>query len=224
MGLVGQSGSGKSTLARCVAGLQKPDGGSILFRSVNIFPHEENRKRFRAEIQMVFQASSASLDPMMTVKECLREGIEARPHAGAPDINEAMCELLDAVSLEKDLLTCYPDQLSGGQRQRIALARALAAQPTLLILDEPTSALDLLTQQQILSLLCWVRERFYLSIILITHDLGIALSVCDRIAVLHDGVIVEDATPRVLGSYQQHPVTRQLFSDSLLSSSQESLP
>ncbi len=218
LGLVGKSGSGKSTLARCIAGLQKPDGGSIVFRSVNIFPHEKNRKRFSAEIQMVFQANSASLDPMMTVRECLIEGAEARLHAGAPNIEEVLCELLEATGLEKDLLTCFPGQLSGGQRQRIAIARALAAQPSLLILDEPTSALDLLTQRQVLSLLRRVRQQFRLSILLISHDIGIAMSACDRIAVLHDGVIVEDAAPHTLASYQQHPFTWQLFSDSLLSS------
>jgi ABC-type glutathione transport system ATPase component len=172
---------------------------------------------------MVFQASGASLDPRMSVRDCLREGIEARPHAGAPNIDEAMFELLEAMGLESDLLPLLPGQLSGGQRQRIAIARAFAAQPSLLILDEPTSALDLITQRQILSLLPQTRDRFHVSIILITHDLDTAVSVCDRIAVLHDGAIVEQAASRELASYQRHPFTRQLFADSLLNFSPERL-
>ncbi len=221
LGLVGPSGSGKSTLARCIVGLQRPDRGSILFKSVNIFPEENNRRRFRTEMQMVFQASSASLNPMMSVRDCLREGLEARPHAGAPDLEEAMVELLEAMGLESDLLPLLPGQLSGGQRQRIAIARALAAQPSLLILDEPTSALDLLTQRQILSLLLQIRDRFHLSLLLITHDLDTALRVCDRIAVLHGGVIVEHAASRELASSPKHPFTQQILADSFLSSSPE---
>jgi ABC-type glutathione transport system ATPase component len=218
LGLVGESGSGKSTLARCIAGLQRPDDGIIRFKSVNLFPQERNRARFPAEIQLVFQAGSAALDPMMTVRACLMEGIEAQHHAGAPDPDETLCEILEAMALEKNVLNCFPPQLSGGQRQRVAIARALAARPSLLLLDEPTSALDVITQRQVLKLLHHLQEGLHLSILLITHDIGLAMSICNEIAVLHDGTIVECAEPHALASSPQHHFTRQLLRDAFLCS------
>ncbi len=216
LGLVGKSGSGKSTLARCIAGLQKPDDGVIRFKSVNLFPQARNRARFPTQIQLVFQACSAALDPMMTIRACLMEGIEAQPHAGSPDPDEILYEILEAMCLDKSVLNCLPAQLSGGQRQRVAIARALAAQPSLLILDEPTSALDVITQRQILHSLRHLQERLHLSILLITHDIGLAMNMCDEISVLDNGTIAETAEPRVLVSSPQHHFTRQLLRDSFL--------
>lgn len=219
VGLLGGSGSGKTTLAYCIAGFRKADGGEIIYRGANIHPTTRNRDRFPLEIQMVFQTSSASLNPMLTVRECLEEAINARHQpekrngAGpSPD------DLLMSVGLEAGLLTRTPTQLSGGQRQRIAIARALAGKPRLLILDEPTSALDIVTQQQILSLIRDLHAREHFAALLITHDIRVAAAMCNRIAVLHGGRIVEEGPSAELLATQRHPATKQLVAASGISS------
>lgn len=211
--VVGQSGGGKSTLARCIAGLQKPDAGRIIFDGLEIFPREKHRKRFPLDIQLIFQASAASLDPMMSIEEILLEGVTARQEARRTEARAILTHLLEMVGLEPVMLARLPSQLSGGERQRIAIARALAAEPRFLILDEPTSALDVVTQQQILLLLRRLRQARRLTMLFVTHDLAVALQLCDRIAVLHDGIIVEDAPARELISAPQHPFTRRLVHD-----------
>lgn len=219
VGLLGRSGSGKSTLARCIVGLQVPDEGEIRYRDINLFPRIENRNRFPLEIQMLFQASSASLNPMMTVKECLDEGIKARRSFEEKPENSAEAErLLTSVGMSEELLDRFPSQLSGGQRQRIAIARALSVQPKLLILDEPTSALDTITQVQVLSLLKRLQAALQFSILFITHDIQIAFMFCDRIAILHEGRIVEDEPIDNLLTRQKHPYTQLLFAYSRISS------
>lgn len=216
VGIVGQSGSGKSTLARCIAGLQRPDSGTILFDGLNVFPTEGKRKCIPCDIQMVFQASGASLDPTMKVHDILMEGITARTKVNGKYVQGIAYDLIEMVGMEPDLLSRLPIQLSGGERQRIAFARALAAQPRLLILDEPTSALDVLTQNQILSLLRNLQLTSHVSMLFITHDLGVALEVCDRIAVLHEGIIVEDALAHDIITSPKHLFTQQLVHESLL--------
>jgi len=219
VGLLGESGSGKSTLARCIAGLQVPYEGEINYKGINLFPKNENRKNVSLEIQMLFQASSASLNPMMTVRECLQEGIEAKKSFDDKHDNSSVAEtLIASVGLSEELLERYPSQLSGGQRQRVAIARALAVQPRLLILDEPTSALDAITQIQVLSLLKRLQSERRFSLLFITHDIQTALMFCDRIAILHDGGIVEDESVDNLLTAQKHPYTQQLFADSRISS------
>lgn len=218
VGLLGNSGSGKSTLARCLAGLQNPDAGEIVYRGVNIFPHIENRKVTQLGIQMLFQASSASLDPTMTVAECIGEGIGAgkRMQRGASSMVEAE-ELIQAVGMTIQELRRLPSQLSGGQRQRVAIARALAAHPTLLILDEPTSALDAITQKHILSLLRKLQHEYRFTILFITHDIRTALTFCNRILVLNGGYIIEDAPSETLRRTQRDSYTQKLFTDARLS-------
>lgn len=215
VGLLGESGSGKSTLARCIAGLQSPDGGRITFDSYNIFPLRTNLRRIRGDIQMVFQAVSSSLDPTMTIHDCLAEGVHARSPVPKNDAPGIIKNLLEKVDLSQDILIRRPDEISRGQRQRVCIARALAARPRLLILDEPTSALDVLTQQQILSLLKNLQREYNISMLFITHDLGVAMAVCDRIAVLHGGTIVEESTPLELLSSPTHPYTQRLVKDYL---------
>lgn len=216
LGIIGQSGSGKSTLARCIVGLHEPDSGRIIFDSQQLFPRSSSRRRIHPEMQMVFQAGGASLDPHMNIRQILIEGIEARLHAGAPDPNCTLRTLLDAVGLSEELLERLPSQLSGGQRHRVAIARALAAQPRLLILDEPTSSLDILTQQQIIRLIKDIKDREHLSILLITHDLAVALHLCDRIAVLHQGRVIEQGEARVICSEPHHPITQRMVEDTLV--------
>lgn len=210
LGLLGGSASGKSTVARCIVGLQTPDYGTITFNGINLYPSIENRRRTSLRIQMLFQASGASLNPMLTVRESLHEGIEAGLHGGASTDTES---LLKSVGMAQEMLDRFPRQLSGGQRQRVALARVLAVRPALLILDEPTSALDVITQQQILLLLKELQQEFGFALLFITHEVLTALTFCDRIAVLSEGVIVDENKSSELIHHQSSPFTRQLFAD-----------
>jgi peptide/nickel transport system ATP-binding protein len=214
--LLGESGSGKTTLARCIAGLEVPDSGTLTYNGVNLFPRTENRKTIGTGIQMLFQASGASLDPCMTVLDSLAEGIRARAGKSSGIAAEAGA-LLSSVGLSGDCLGRIPSQLSGGQRQRIALARALSVAPRLLVLDEPTSALDSVTSAHLLQLLTSLQANEGFSILLITHDVKRALSSCDRVAVLHDGVIVEEGSSEDLHRHPRHDYTQQLFRDSWIS-------
>ncbi len=212
LGLLGGSGSGKSTLARCIAGLQTPTNGDILFEGINISPSVENRRRIPRQIQMLFQASGASLNPIMTIRECIDEGVAAGTKLGET-AEDGTRELLGAVGLSDDLLARVPSELSGGQRQRVALARAIAVQPKLCILDEPTSALDILTQQTILALLKQLQIKHGFSLLFITHDVHVALTFCERIALLHEGTIVEENSSDALRRHPQHYFTQKLFAD-----------
>jgi ABC-type glutathione transport system ATPase component len=219
VGLLGASGSGKSTLARCIVGLQQPDAGTIFYRGINIFPESRNRRLIPLDLQMLFQASGASLDPLMTVQECLEEGIAAARRTGNDNAHAATVEnLLSSVGLSIELRERFPSQLSGGQRQRVAIARALAAHPTLLILDEPTSALDSITGAAILSLLKKLQAERRFSLLLITHDVRTAFMLCNRIAILHEGRIVEEGTSTTVLQSPRHSYTRQLLSDSRINS------
>ena len=214
--LLGESGSGKTTLARCIVGLQKPDSGTITYNGINIFPHTENRAATGTGIQMLFQSSGASLDPCMTVLDSLGEGFTTRG-GNSPQTAAEAERLMSSVGLSGDCLGRFPSQLSGGQRQRIALARALSAAPRLLVLDEPTSALDALTAEQLLQLLKSMQAKEGFSLLFITHHVQTALSFCDRVAVLHCGVIVEEGSSEDLARHPRHEYTRQLLEDSGLS-------
>jgi ABC-type glutathione transport system ATPase component len=218
--LLGGSGSGKTTLARCIAGLQKPDAGSMFYKGINIFPRIENRLATGVEIQILFQASGASLDPRMTVLDSLSEGIGSRAgntHSRAGNTHSRAGEagrLVSSVGLPGDCLGRFPSQLSGGQRQRVALARLLAVAPRLMLLDEPTSALDALTAVQLLRLLKSLQAERGFSLLVITHDVRTALAYCDRVAVLHDGLIVEEGPGADVSRRPQHEYTKRLLKDS----------
>jgi peptide/nickel transport system ATP-binding protein len=210
-GLVGESGSGKSTLARCVVNLVKPDDGDIRFDDTNLRLLSRRRwKPFRKRIQMVFQDPYASLNPRRRVGDIIADGPIAHGVPRQQAIAEAR-ELLRLVQLDDGALGRYPHEFSGGQRQRIGIARALAMRPELLVADEPVSALDVSVQAQILALLQDLKERLGLTMLFITHDLRVAAQICDRIAVMQTGVIVEQgATAEVFGA-PQHVYTRMLL-------------
>ena len=211
LGLVGESGSGKSTLARCVVRLVEPEAGEILFHGKDLRPlSRQSWLPYRKRIQMVFQDPYASLNPRRKVGDAITEG--PITHGVPPEEARARCaELLKLVKLDPSAAERYPHEFSGGQRQRIGLARALAMQPELLIADEPVSALDVSVQAQVLELLADIRKRLGLTMLFITHDLRVAAQICDRIAVMQRGAIVElGPTAEVFGA-PKHAYTRALL-------------
>ena len=210
LGLVGESGSGKSSVGRCLVGLAPFDSGRILFKGRNLSQGAAFRKQAAGKIQMVFQDPYASLNPRHRVGAAIAGGPIAQGVAKAEAMARAT-ELLQLVGLGADAAARYPHEFSGGQRQRIGIARALAMQPELLVADEPVSALDVSVQAQVLELFAQVRERFQLAMVFITHDLRVAAQMCDQIAVMQRGTIVEyGETAKVLGD-PQHAYTRQLI-------------
>jgi peptide/nickel transport system ATP-binding protein len=213
LGIVGESGSGKSTVARCVARLLVPTGGEVWIGADEIGRLGARRLRpFRRRVQLVFQDPYRSLNPRRTVGASIVEGPmnHGLPAAAA---RARARELMALVRLDPDALDRYPHQFEGGQRQRIAIARALAMDPELLVADEPVSALDVSVQAQVLLLLDEVRERLDLAVLFITHDLRVAAQVCDRVAVMQGGRIVEtgDAAELFAGHGPRHPYTKALF-------------
>src|SRR5712672_1579540 len=211
LGIVGESGSGKSTLARCIVRLIDPDAGAILLEGNDWakMPHEKVRRETR-HIQMVFQDPFASLNPRRKAADLVAQGpiVHGTPRATA--IAEAR-ELFDLVGLDPSASDRFPHEFSGGQRQRIGLARALALKPDVLVADEPVSALDVSVQAQVLKLLANLRQRLGLSIVFITHDLRVAAQICDLVAVMKDGEIVEHGlTGEVFGA-PKHPYTQALL-------------
>lgn len=216
VGLLGGSGAGKSTLARCIAGLHMPDGGTITVEGTQIVPHGSYRRPADLAIQLLFQSSGSSLDPLRSIEDTLNEAIEAVDIPGI-DGSEAIRELISSVGLSEEHLRRKPHQLSGGQRQRVAIARVLAVRPKLLILDEPTSSLDTITQSRVLSLLLSLKKTYRFAVLFITHDVPLALSLCDRIAILHEGRIIEEGETQEVQSDPRHAYTRALLHASLRS-------
>ena len=214
MGLVGESGSGKSTLTRCLLGLESVDSGRILYRDVDVASLDAaGRRRHCARMQIVFQDPYASLNPRMTLHDIVAEGMVIHNELGldARSRTARVVELLDQVGLGRDHLHRYPHELSGGQRQRVGIARALALKPEFLILDEPTSALDVSVQAQVLALLEEIRGRLNLAMLFITHDLRVAAQICDHVAVMSQGRVVEYGAATEVFLRPQHEYTRALF-------------
>ncbi|MBN8944395.1 MAG: ABC transporter ATP-binding protein [Rhizobiales bacterium] len=211
VGLVGESGSGKSTLARCVVRLYDPSAGAILFDGVDIAPlAKAAMKPLRKKIQMVFQDPFASLNPRRRIGEIIAEGPVT--HGVAKNVAlERARELLSLVGLDAGAIDRFPHEFSGGQRQRIGLARALALDPELLVADEPVSALDVSVQAQVLDLIADLKARLGLTMLFITHDLRIAAQICDRIAVMKQGEIVELGPTRDVFETPRHAYTRELL-------------
>ncbi|MGB8399644.1 ABC transporter ATP-binding protein [Bradyrhizobium sp.] len=212
LGIVGESGSGKSTLARCIVRLIDPDAGSIVLGGKDWakLTREAVRRETR-HIQMVFQDPFASLNPRRKAAELVAQGpiVHGMPRAAA--IAGAK-ELFALVGLDPSAGDRYPHEFSGGQRQRIGLARALALEPDVLIADEPVSALDVSVQAQVLDLLAELRQRLGLSIVFITHDLRVAAQICDLVAVMKDGAVVEHGLAAEVFGNPQHPYTQALLS------------
>ena len=211
LGVVGESGSGKSTLARLITRLIAADDGQVLLGGEDLLAVPASRMRpYRKRIQMVFQDPYASLNPRYKVGRLIAEGpiIHGTPPEAA---YERAHELLELVGLERRVADRYPHEFSGGQRQRIGIARSLALEPEILVADEPVSALDVSVQAQVLELLADIRERLHLSMLFITHDLCVAAQVCDSIAVMRRGAVVEYGPTARIFADPQHAYTRELL-------------
>ncbi|WP_375412128.1 ABC transporter ATP-binding protein [uncultured Bradyrhizobium sp.] len=211
LGIVGESGSGKSTLARCIVRLIDPDTGSIVLEGKDWAKMtRENVRRETRHIQMVFQDPFASLNPRRKAAELVAQGpiVHGTPRAKA--MSDAK-ELFALVGLDPSASDRFPHEFSGGQRQRIGLARALALRPDVLVADEAVSALDVSVQAQVLKLLAELRRRLGLSIVFITHDLRVAAQICDLVAVMKDGVVVEQGLAGDVFGRPQHPYTQALL-------------
>jgi oligopeptide transport system ATP-binding protein len=212
VGIVGESGSGKSTLARCLSLLERPDAGRVLFEGVDLARlGRRHLRRSRRRIQVVFQDPYSSLNPLLTVGSALREVLLVHGLVARDEVPRRVEELLDQVGLPARAVERYPADFSGGQRQRICIARALAADPEVLIADEPVSALDVSIQAQILNLLVDLRVRLGLSMIFISHDLHVVRYIAPKIAVMFGGRIVEVLPPGVPLERARHPYTEALL-------------
>jgi peptide/nickel transport system ATP-binding protein len=211
LGVVGESGSGKSTVARCVARLIDPSAGAVLIddEDVAALPHAALRK-VRRRVQMIFQDPYRSLNPRRTVGQSIVEGPMNYGMRRAEATKRAAA-LVETVGISAAALDRYPHQFSGGQRQRLCIARALAMEPEILIADEAVSALDVSVQAQVLALLEDIRDRFNLAMLFITHDLRVAARLCDRIAVMHRGRVVEHGATAEIFAAPRHDYTRALF-------------
>ena len=211
LGLVGESGSGKSTVGRCCLRLIDPDSGKIELGGLRISDLSRSALRpHRKRIQMIFQDPFASLNPRQTIGRIIADGPIAN---GVPpeEAFERARELLELVALSPNAIDRYPHEFSGGQRQRVGIARALALEPDVIVADEAVSALDVSVQAQILTLIKELQERLGLAILFVTHDLRVAAQICDRIAVMQRGRIVECGETAALFANPQHEYTRQLF-------------
>lgn len=213
LGVVGESGSGKSTLARCITGLIAPDVGEIRFAGERI--SQRRSKQQRRRIQMVFQDPRSALNPRMTVFQLIEEGWLTHRGIAPTDPRTAAGELLEDVGLGVDLLDRRQSQLSGGQAQRIGIARALAVQPDLLLCDEAVSALDVSVQTQVLGLLARIRRDLELTMMFISHDLGVVRQIADRVAVMYLGEIVEVGSVDDIFEKPRHSYTRTLLDAAL---------
>lgn len=212
LGIVGESGSGKSTLARLVMALDKPTSGSVrlMGRDMHALPAAELR-RARRDFQMVFQDPYGSLDPRQTVARIVAEPLQAQGDASRQEQRRLAAEVLESVGLRAGDLDKYPHEFSGGQRQRIAIARALITRPRLIVADEPVSALDVSVQAQVLNLMQDLQQNFGITYMLISHDLAVVQHLCEDVAVIHQGRIVEQGPPQRLFQDAQHPYTRALL-------------
>jgi peptide/nickel transport system ATP-binding protein len=212
LGVVGESGSGKSTLARLVMALETPSSGSVslLGRDLHRLSADELR-RARRDFQMVFQDPYGSLDPRQTVGRIVAEPLTVLSALAPAEQRHRVATVLSRVGLRDADIDKYPHEFSGGQRQRIAIARALITQPKLIVADEPVSALDVSVQAQVLNLLQDLQDEFGLSYVLISHDLAVVEYLCDEIAVIYLGRIVEQGRPEDLFGRCAHPYTRALL-------------
>ena len=211
--LVGESGSGKTTTGRCILRLIEPTSGEVRFRGEDVLAFSKRRLReARREMQMVFQDPYSSLNPRMRAGQIVEEPLIIHRRGDRAERRDRVAELFRLVGLEPTQLDRYPHEFSGGQRQRIGLARALALNPSFMILDEPVSALDVSVQAQVVNLLLDLQERLHLTYLFIAHDLRLVEHICTRVAVLYRGRIVELAPAASLFTVAQHPYTRALLS------------
>ena len=219
LAVVGESGSGKTTAARIALGAELPDpGGEVLFRATPdeepIFVHKMTRTErtaFQRKAQMVFQDPYSSLSPRMRIQDAMTEPLEIHSIGTTSEQRDKAAKMLKRVGLNADMLKRYPHAFSGGQRQRLSIARAMMLDPTLIVCDEPTSALDVSVQDQILTLLEELQDSLNLSYLFISHDLAVVARIADEVAVMRQGLVVEQAPPETLFYNPRHPYTKALI-------------
>jgi oligopeptide transport system ATP-binding protein len=213
LGLVGESGSGKSTACRAILQLMKPTSGSVRFEGQEIAGLSRRKMRpLRREMQMIFQDPYASLNPRKRVGQIVGDPLRRQRVASGSDLRKRVQELLERVGLSPEHYNRFPHEFSGGQRQRIGIARALALQPKLVIADEPVSALDVSIQAQIINLLDDLQDEFGLTYLFVAHDIGVVRHISDRIAVMHNGKIVEQGTADQVCEHPKDEYTKKLLS------------
>ena len=213
VGLVGESGSGKTTLGRAVLRLIEPTGGTVHFDGRPMAGlSRPDLRQLRRRMQIVFQDPYTALSPRMQIRQIVAEPLRFHRLVEPGSEEDRVAELLDRVGLEAYMMDRYPHEMSGGQRQRIAIARALAMEPDFLVADEPVSALDVSVRAQVLSILLRLRDELGISILFISHDLGVVRRVADRTAVMYGGRIMEMGVTRRVMSEPRHPYTRALLS------------
>jgi oligopeptide transport system ATP-binding protein len=212
-GLVGESGSGKSTTGRCILRLVEPSSGEVAFRGENVLTHSRSRMRqARRHMQIVFQDPYSSLNPRMRAGDIVEEPLIIHARGSRSERLARVEELFALVGLDREHQARYPHEFSGGQRQRIGIARALALNPAFIIADEAVSALDVSIQAQIVSLMMELKVRLRLTFLFIAHDLRLVEHICNRVAVMYLGKIVEMGDTRPLFANPTHPYTRALLS------------
>jgi ABC-type glutathione transport system ATPase component len=210
LGLVGESGSGKSTLARVIAGLIAPSSGQVLLGS-QVLGKKRSREQHK-DIQMIFQNPDSSLNPKHTIRQILSEGLLFHKIVDRAGVEQRCKELLARVHLDERALGRYPHQFSGGQRQRIAIARALSVEPSVIIADEPTSALDVSVQRSMLELFSTLKSELNLTMLFISHDLGVIHAISDIVAVMRQGKLVEVNPKDQFFSRPETSYSRELLS------------
>lgn len=212
-GLVGESGSGKTTLGKCLIRLIEPTEGTVEFEGTDICKLNKSAlNSLRIKMQMIFQDPYASLDPRMTVEEIVSEGLTIHNIISGSEKKDMVVEVLKKVGIMPENLRKYPHEFSGGQRQRIGIARSLVLNPKLVIADEPVSALDVSIQAQVINLMMKLQEEYGLSYLIIAHDLAVVQHMCDKIAVMYLGKIVEMADADVFYQSPLHPYSQSLLS------------
>lgn len=222
LGLVGESGCGKTTTGRALLGLVKSNDGRILFEGTDLSSvSNEDMFPLRKRMQIIFQDPYSALNPRQTAGDIVMDPLVVHKIGSAKERQERVEDLFNLVGLRKNQQSLFPHQFSGGQRQRICIARALALNPHFIVCDEPVSALDVAIQAQILNLLCKLQDELNLTYLFISHDLAVIQHVCDEIAVMYLGAIVEKADRKALFGNPRHPYTRALLSAVLTSSSSE---
>jgi oligopeptide transport system ATP-binding protein len=212
LGLVGESGSGKSTVCRAVLQLTRPTSGSVRFMGQEIAGFSRRRMRpLRHEMQMIFQDPYASLNPRKRVGQIVGSPLKLQGIASGSELRRQVQELLERVGLSPEHYDRYPHEFSGGQRQRIGVARAIALKPKLIVADEPVSALDVSIQAQIVNLLDDLQDELGLTYVFVSHDIGVVRHISDRIAVMHDGKIVEQGTADQVCEHPSDAYTKKLL-------------
>lgn len=217
LGIVGESGSGKSTLGKMIIGLETPSNGSITYKGYPLWNKKKYNRVKAGEIQTVFQDPQSSLDPRMSVKDIILEPLLALPKVERKEKGnrERLLQLIKRVGLKEEHLDRYPHEFSGGQRQRIAIARALITDPSFIVLDEPTSALDVSVQAQVLNLLKELQKERNLTYLFISHNMSVIRYMCQRVAVMLKGELVEVGDTNEIFEHPEHPYTQKLLSSVL---------